>query len=64
MGLDYEKNAEHYSDSTAGAALRNIESEERYKRLYSVIKYIISVSGFKLHGQIHLIDRRTGREYK
>lgn len=61
---DERKNAEYYDDLTAYEALRNIESEERAKKLVAVLKYIIKLSGFELVERIHLRDKKTNREYK
>ena len=63
------KNAEGYSDPTAGAAMSNIlrEENERQKRvtaLIGVLKYIIDAAGFDLLARIELRDRKTGREYR
>ena len=63
------KNAEGYSDPTAGAALSNIirEENERQKRvtaLMGVLKYIIDAAGFDLIARIEIRDRRSGREYR
>ena len=63
------KNAEGYSDPTAGAAMSNIlrEENERQRRvtaLIGVLKYIIDAAGFELLARIELKDRRSGREYR
>ena len=63
------KNAEGYSDPTAGAAMSNIirEENERQRRvtaLIGVLKYIIDAAGFDLLERIELRDRKTGREYR
>lgn len=62
--IDEKKNIEHYDDLTAYEALRNIESEERAKKLIFVLKYIIKNSGFELVSRIHIRDKRTEKEYK
>lgn len=63
------KNAEGYSDPTAGAALSNIlreenEQQKRVTALIGVLKYIIDAAGFDLLERIELRDRKTGREYR
>ena len=63
------KNAEGYSDPTAGAAMSKIlrEENERQRRvtaLVGVLKYIIDAAGFDLLARIELRDRKTGREYR
>lgn len=62
--MSQKKNNEHYDDLTAWEAIRNVESEERYKKLVSVLKYIIKMSGFELVKRIHLRDKKTRKEYK
>lgn len=59
-----KKNEEHYDDLTPYEAFKNIESEERAKKLISVLIYIIKHSGFELVERIHLRDKKTGKEYK
>lgn len=58
------KNDEYYNDLTAYKAIRNVESEERAKKLISVLKYIIKHCDFELVERIHLRDKKTNREYK
>lgn len=63
------KNAEGYSDPTAGAALSKIIREEREQQqrvsdLIKVLKNIIKAAGFDLIGRIEIRDRKTGREYR
>ena len=63
------KNAEGYSDPTAGAALSNIirEENERQRRVTALIcelKRIIDAAGFDLIARIEIRDRKTGREYR
>lgn len=62
--MNEKKNSEHYDDLTAYNALKNIESEERFKKLVCVLKYVIKTSGFELLSRIHLRDKKTGKEYK
>lgn len=64
MENEFALNAEHYQDPTAGKALANIESQERAKKLFSVLLYIIKTSGFELEERIQIRDRRTGKIYK
>lgn len=61
---DGKRNSENYYDLTAWQALRNIESEERAKKLVAVLRYIITQCGFELLEPIHLRDKKTDREYK
>lgn len=63
------KNAEGYSDPTAGTAMSNIlrEENEQRRRVSSLIKelkIIIDDAGFDLLARIEIRDRKTGREYR
>lgn len=63
------KNAEGYSDPTAGTAMSNIlrEENEQQRRVASLIKElkrIIDEEGFDLIARIEIRDRKTGREYR
>lgn len=62
--MSKKKNNEHYDDLTAYEAMKNIETEQRAKRLVSVLKYIIKLSGFELVSRIHLRSKNNGKEYK
>lgn len=63
------KNAEGYSDPTAGTAMSNIlrEENEQQRRVSSLIKELKSIiddAGFDLLARIEIRDRKTGREYR
>lgn len=58
------KNKEYYNDLTSHEAIKNVESEERAKKLISILKYIIKNCNFELVERIHLRDKATNREYK
>lgn len=67
------KNAEGYSDPTAGRAYSNIRREERRReaarlamadRLVQVLKQTAGLAGFEIVGRITLRYKETGREYK
>lgn len=63
------KNAEGYSDPTAGTAMSNIlreenEQQRRVASLIKVLKRIIDEEGFELIARIEIRDRKTGREYR
>ena len=63
------KNAEGYSDPTAGAAMSNIlreenEQQRRVALLIKTLKHIIDAAGFDLIARIEIRDRKTGREYR
>ncbi len=60
-----KRNAEGYLDPTAYAALSKIEREEAHTRkLKAALNQICELSGFRLKGQIILVERKTGRTYK
>lgn len=61
--MNYYKNHEGYSDYTAGAALSNIEREERLKLIQDV-KNLIEEHGYSLINRLVLRDNDTGRIYK
>ena len=51
-------------DLTAYDALRNIEREEKYKKLIATIFNICDLSGFHLEGRIVLKDTNTGKIWR
>ncbi|MCI8351896.1 MAG: hypothetical protein HFJ86_12165 [Oscillospiraceae bacterium] len=65
-----DKNAEGYSDPTAGTALRNIDREQEADRLALIsalmplLKKQADIVGFEIIGRITLKDKETGREYR
>ena len=67
------KNAEGYSDPTAGEAWKRIKEKERQKEtarmamisvLIPIIKQTAELAGFEIIGRITLKDKITGREYR
>jgi hypothetical protein len=65
------KNKEGYPDPTAGMALQEVRREERHKEynpevtnIITILKQIISLTGFELVGRITLRDKETGKEYR
>lgn len=63
------KNNEGYPDETAGKAIKKTEREEKERdaavtSVITMLKQIISLTGFELVGRIVLRDRNTGKEYK
>lgn len=64
MNNNPKKNSEGYSDPTTYHALRNIESEERFRKLLNVIFAICELSGFSIEGRISVRDKRTGKVWK
>lgn len=54
-------NSEGYSDPTAHAALSKINKEEqRLKQIRQILGEVCALSGYRLKGQITLVDKRTG----
>lgn len=67
------KNQEGYNDPTAGVAVGEVTREERQREkeknaavtsLITMLKQIISLTGFELVGRITLRDKETGKEYR
>lgn len=67
------RNKEGYPDPTAGEALGAVAKEERQEArernaavtsLITMLKQIISLTGFELVGRIVLRDKETGKEYR
>lgn len=64
------RNAEHYADPTAGAAMKNIEDEERreaaerIKPLVRVLREVAAMAGFEIAERVVLRDMITRREYR
>lgn len=55
------RNAEGYSDPTAYAALSKIEKDEhQLKQTKQILGEVCALSGYKLKGQITLVDKRSG----
>ena len=59
------KNLEHYTDTTAGIAMKNIEEEERrFQKLLHLIFDICELAGFEIQNRIILVDKETGRIWR
>ena len=70
---DMGRNAEHYSDPTPAAAMKNIRKDERQKDAATLLKIstivpllrqMADVAGFEILGRIPLRDKATGKEYR
>ena len=57
-------NASGCKDPTAYRALRNVEDEERYKKLLSTLFYLCDLAGFRIEGRVVLRDKRTGKVWR
>ena len=70
--MDYRKdprrNASGYMDMTAYQAIekvdREAEAEERFKKLFSTIRYICELAGFRIEGRLILRDKKTGKVWR
>ena len=60
----FDKNHEGYHDPTASEAIRNVESEQRVKKLLKMIFELCELSDFRLEGRITLVDKRTNKVWK
>ena len=67
------RNAEHYSDPTPAAAMRNINKDERQKEavrldrigcIVPLLRQMADLAGFEIMGRIPLRDKATGKEYR
>ena len=70
---DMGRNAEHYSDPTPCAAMKNIRKEERQKDaatmlqisiLVPLLRQVADLAGFEILGRIPLRDKVTGKEWR
>ncbi|MCF8018172.1 MAG: hypothetical protein K9L62_02115 [Vallitaleaceae bacterium] len=60
------RNAEKYYDPTCGDAINNIDremSQEKFNKIIKTIIYICELAGFKIHDQIVLRCKSSGRLY-
>lgn len=72
MANDY-RNAEGYSDPTAGGALSSISADAQRREAkrqadisapIPIIRSTAALVGFEIAGRITLIDKETGKKYK
>lgn len=60
-----KRNSEGYSDPTAYKALSNVEREEaRAHKVKSLLSLMCDLAGYKIRGQVFLMDKRTGHTYR
>jgi len=58
---DTRRNSEGYSDPTAHAALTKVSKEEqKFRQIKQTLGEVCALSGYRLKGQITLVDKRTG----
>ena len=59
--MNIKRNAEGYSDPTAYAAITRIDKDEqRIRHLKKVLGEICALSGYRIKGDIVLVDKRSG----
>ena len=56
-------NASGCKDLTSYLALKNVESEERYKRFLKEVFKLSERYGFHIDGRIALTDQKTGKKW-
>lgn len=64
MNHNPRKNHEGYNDPTAYAALKNIEEEEKIRKLIGVLKIICELFGYQMENRVVLRNKRTGKVWK
>lgn len=59
------RNSEHYMDTTAAKAIKNIEEEEKkFQKMLRMVFDICELFGFEVKNRIVFIDKKTGRIWK
>lgn len=65
---DPRYNESGYPDLTAYEAIKNVdrelEAEERFKKLLSTIFYICDLAGFHIEGRLVVKDKKTGKVWR
>lgn len=64
MNHNPRKNSEGYSDPTTYAALKNIEEEEKIRKLINVLRIICELFGYSVEGRVVLRNKRTGKVWR
>jgi len=60
-----KRNSEGYSDPTAYVALSKIEQEEaRVRKLRVAITQICDLAGFRIQGEVYLVNKRDGTVWR
>lgn len=59
-----KRNGSGYYDPTAYQVLRDMEAEERYKKVLGCILRICELSDFYVEERLVLKDKRTGRVWR
>ncbi len=64
--MEAYKNAEHYSDPTAGQAMDNImqERDKEVRKLIFQLRRVAGSSGFSIAERVVLLDKLTGKVYR
>ena len=67
-GKDPRRNTSGYMDLTAYEAIKNVdrelEAEERFKKLLAHIFYICDLAGFHIEGRLEIRDKKTGKVWR
>lgn len=59
------RNSEHYMDTTAAKAIKNIEEEEKkFQKMLRMVFDICEICGFEVQNRIVFVDKKTGRIWK
>lgn len=61
---DDKFNASHCKDLTAYNAILNIEREETFRKLLSIIFFLCDLAGFHIEERIVLKDKKTGKIWR
>lgn len=61
-----KRNSEGYNDPTANLAVSKVYNvdKERFKALMSTIDYICGLAGFRVEGELTLVDTYTGKMWR
>lgn len=67
-GKDPRRNSSGYMDLTAYEAIKNVdrelEAEERFKKLLAHIFYICDLAGFHIESRLEIRDKKTGKVWR
>jgi hypothetical protein len=63
--LNDRKNSEGYYDPTTHEAIKNLNrEEEKAHKLLRTIFHVCELAGFRITGNITLVDKKSGRVWK
>lgn len=61
---DVRRNAEGYYDPTVHEAMKNIEREDRFRKLLDTIFALCELSDFHIEERMVIKDKRTGKIWR